>query len=88
MHCPCNVKMTWLGRLFYNLLSFAAIRYTMVAKRMKLSTSGDSQLGVCSACMCPLKLKIHVPIGHIFDYTDEETLAALHPKCWILSEIR
>lgn len=88
LKCRCNVKLTWLGRLFYNFLSFAAIRYTLIAKKLKLRVDGERDLGVCSACMCPLKLKVHVPITHIVDYTNEETMAAFHPHCWILAEMQ
>ena len=51
-----------------------------------LTTSHDDKLEVCSACTCPLKLKVHTPIKHILDHTSDEDKAELDPGCWILSE--
>lgn len=48
-------------------------------------TSHDASLGVCLACSCPLKLKVHCPLEHI--EMTEESKAALDPRCWILSEL-
>lgn len=53
----------------------------------KLATSVDSQLNVCTACLCPLKLKVHTPLPFITEHLSEKTKAELDPKCWILSEL-
>lgn len=52
----------------------------------KLSTTQDEKLNVCTACLCPLKLKVHTPLAHISGNMGEETRRALYPGCWILSE--
>jgi hypothetical protein len=53
---------------------------------MQLRTSHDDKLTVCSACDCPLKLKVHVDLAHILKHTSEEVKARLHPMCWITAE--
>jgi len=52
----------------------------------KLSTTVDEKLNVCTACLCPLKLKVHTPLGFISPNMGAETRAALDPQCWILAE--
>jgi len=53
----------------------------------KLSTTVDNQLNVCTACLCPLKLKVHTPLEFVTAHLEEQTKKELDPKCWILAEI-
>jgi hypothetical protein len=53
---------------------------------MKLTTPSDEKLGVCSACLCPLKLKVHTPKHLIDKRMTDATRAELDPVCWILHE--
>lgn len=53
---------------------------------MKLETPSDEKLQVCSACLCPLKLKVHTPLHLIVKRLKPEQRSELHPACWILSE--
>jgi len=53
---------------------------------LKLETSKDDQLGVCGACDCPLKLKMHPPIKVIRDHIGKDAIARLDPRCWIPKE--
>ena len=54
-----------------------------------LSTPHDDSLHICSACWCPLKLKVHVPIGWIGKRLSETTKARLRVgrNCWVLAEL-
>lgn len=52
-----------------------------------LSTTVDSQLNVCTACLCPLKLKVHTPLEFVVAHLEEQTKKELDPKCWILAEM-
>jgi hypothetical protein len=54
----------------------------------KLKTSVDETLGVCEACLCPMRLKVHAPLQFITSHMGEESRKALDPKCWILAEER
>jgi hypothetical protein len=52
---------------------------------LKLVTKSDDQLGVCKACLCPLKLKVHAPLEHILAHTSEKIRNDLDQNCWILN---
>ena len=54
----------------------------------KLSTPSDDKISLCSACSCPLKLKVHTPIGWVLKALSDEAKARLKggKNCWILSE--
>jgi len=81
--CPQNGQG---GILSYFTKSAADIIRTQMEIRgdLQLRTPHDEQLGVCEACMCPLKLKVHVELEHILKHTSEETKTKLDPRCWIL----
>jgi len=83
--CPLNGK----GGLetYFTVPAQNAIKAQLERKRtMKLETPLDDRLGVCTACDCPLPLKIWLPLDHILAKMPAESKAALHPDCWILSE--
>lgn len=83
--CPKNGKGDWTR--WFTVPASEAIRRT-VEKRTEwnLSTPFDDQLGVCEACLCPLKLKIHLPITQIKQKLDPEVIPLLHESCWITKE--
>jgi len=63
------------------------IRTTLeMRKEMKIQTSFDDSLGVCKACACPLKLKIHVPVEFIKAHASAAMKADLAPGCWMTAE--
>ena len=65
----------------------AAIQKVVESKnRMKLSTPSDDMLGVCKACLCPLTLKVHVPLSKFIDKMTSDSKAALAEGCWIRAE--
>lgn len=51
---------------------------------LKLETSLDARLGVCKACLCPMKTKVHCPLDIILNHLKPEVRADLDPRCWIL----
>lgn len=53
---------------------------------LQLSTPHDAALGVCSACLCPMKLKVHTPLEIIEKHTLPAVRADLDPQCWILAQ--
>lgn len=58
------------------------------AQALSLATSQDARLNLCTACHCPLKLKVHVPIEWITKRLSPEQTARLRtaPGCWIIAE--
>lgn len=55
-------------------------------KDLNMTTSKDAQLGTCTACKCPLVLKVHTPLPHILEHLPPEDKAELWERCWILHE--
>ncbi len=83
--CPLNDASDFT-KLFTVPVS-AAIHEALNARReMKLETPYDGSLHVCSACLCPMKLKVHVPLAKFYPNMSEVTKVALHPSCWIRTE--
>lgn len=50
---------------------------------LNLATPYDAELEVCEVCLCPMKLKVHVPLDEILAKTKPGTLAEFPPHCWI-----
>lgn len=65
--------------------TFASLAKEVIAFKHKrnMVVPDEHLLGVCAACGCDLKLKIHVPMEHILETMTEEQLNALDSKCWI-----
>lgn len=57
-----------------------------IKNEMKLATPFDERLHVCEACLCPMKLKVWVPMEYILARLPVESRAALDPRCWMISE--
>lgn len=69
-------------------LAAQTIRLELEARHtMKISSPFDESLGMCAACGCCMRLKIHVPISHIRDHTTPETLAKFPSHCWQRHEL-
>lgn len=83
--CPLNYKGDWTS-LFTVPVSAAIQREINKRRDWKLSTSRDAELGVCDGCLCPMKLKIHMPLERITTKLPAEVKAALVPNCWIKTE--
>lgn len=52
----------------------------------KIFTAHDPELGICTACACPLKLKVHCPIEIINAKMNPDDRKELWEGCWILAE--
>lgn len=83
--CPQNGKGDWLSIFTKPAQAIIQAQLSM-RKDLDLSTASDEVLGVCNACKCPLKLKVHVPLTHIAAHMNDEVRAKLDGKCWITAE--
>lgn len=86
--CPKNQKGDW-RTWFTEEASREILLVFGMMQDLKLATSKDDQLGVCSACLCPLKSKVHAELRHVVAELKPEVKAELNqenPRCWILSE--
>ena len=83
--CPMNGVGDWSQ--WYTAPASAAVKRQLEkVQDRKLSTTQDDKINICEACMCPLKLIVHVPIEIKLKNMSPETKAELHPSCWQLSE--
>lgn len=83
--CPKNNK-GGLTRFFTQPVANEIRKKLEKLHALKLSTPSDAYLGVCEACECPLRLKVHTPILLITKRMKPEQRAELDPSCWILHE--
>jgi hypothetical protein len=84
--CPLN-KQGDLSNFFERATSELIRRYIENASDSKLTTPYDAKLGVCDACLCPMRLKVHTPLKHIIAHMPEHVHDDLDPKCWITAEL-
>lgn len=83
--CPENSRAPFTD--WFTIPVAERLRKLVEAKKeLKLDTPIDDQLGTCTVCRCPLKLKVHVPIDYIYSKTKPETMSALPPNCWIKTQ--
>lgn len=83
--CPLNEPGD-LSNFFTRATSELIRMQIQTAQDLDLTTPHDSKLGVCSACDCPMRLKIFVPLDKILDHMLPEAKSALDSKCWITAE--
>ena len=83
--CPRNNGGDW--KAYFTEPIAEKIRVQLeIRNDLQLRTSHDAQLTVCSACDCPLGLKVFSPLSYILEHTSEDTKTRLDPRCWILGE--
>lgn len=83
--CPKNLSGD-LTSFFTKPASELIRRQLSERNDLKLTTPYDDKLGVCDACGCPLKLKVHCPVEFILAHIPKGGEADLDPRCWILKE--
>jgi hypothetical protein len=83
--CPLNGPGDF-SKWFTTPASAAIKRQLEKLQNRKISTTQDEKLNICEACLCPLKLIVHVPLQIKLAHMTPDTKQALHPSCWVLSE--
>jgi len=86
--CPLNGSSDLTS--WFTIPAAASIKRQLERmQKRNISTSLDDKLGVCSACLCPLKLKVQTPLKFIQPNMSGETLNDLRrgANCWLVSEL-
>lgn len=83
--CPKNDKGDWT-RFFTVPMQSVVVRTLESVKGMNLTTGRDSELGVCTACDCPLKAKVWIPLSFIRARMPPAQVDQLWENCWIRKE--
>ncbi len=81
--CPLNDTHTSLKVLFIEKVAATIHKQYELLNEMSLRTSQDAKLGVCQACLCPTRSKVHVDLSHIKAHMSAEVESKLAPLCWI-----
>jgi hypothetical protein len=84
--CPLNSKDELSSWFTFPVASAIKSRLSRL-HALNLTTLYDEKLNVCSACLCPLRLKIWTPVELIAKRLKPEVMAGLHPQCWIPPEL-
>lgn len=87
--CPQNDTVGGYGAYFVEAAAAEIMALLGALKDMELKTSHDAQLGICKACLCPMKAKVHVPLDAITKRMPPEVWPKLqqeNPVCWIRQE--
>lgn len=87
VQCKANDTSGGFAKYFIEALSKSIMGALGMMKNLNLHTSQDAELGVCTACSCPMKAKVWPELSHIRNHTDAETMEKLNlanPQCWIL----
>jgi hypothetical protein len=95
--CTLNVKgdfSSWLTKPAVDVIK----KQLEVLHERKLSSPSDDKLGVCDACLCNLRMKIHAPMKYIQPYVSDTMLDRLRQAksvhrieqpftCWIVEAL-
>lgn len=87
--CPLNQQGDWTDWFTIPAAELIQRRIQKAAAR-NLSTVHDERLKLCSACGCPLRLKVHVPIEWIGKRLSPEQRSRMEsaPSCWVIGELK
>lgn len=85
--CQFNDKGDWT-RLFTMPVSNAIRSELSKRAQWKLSTEHDASLQVCSQCLCPLPLMVHVPLEAKMKHMNQNVYNSLPEWCWIKTETK
>jgi hypothetical protein len=80
--CPLN-KRGGLREFFVESIAKGITELYGVLRDLDLTTSRDKDLGTCTACSCPTRAKVHVPLDIIERHMKPDVRAKLDPRCWI-----
>lgn len=83
--CPQNSDQDLLS-IFTKPAADLIRRQLEERKQLKLETTNDAKLGICLACGCPTRLKVHVPLKFIKAHMKEPEASQLDARCWIKKE--
>lgn len=84
--CPMNRPADDFADVVTGSIAEAISAQTIVKNAAGLASAHEDKLGFCDACGCPLRLKVWVPLHTIKARTEQETMDAFHPACWIRNE--
>ncbi len=86
VECPKNTRTGDWASWFTGPASLIIRKWLGIVKDLDLTTPNDSKVHYCTACSCPLKVKLFARKKHIEAHMPAEVRAGLPGYCWILAE--
>lgn len=80
LSCPLNQD----GLKIAETVSAQIRKQVELKKHLQLRVNGEKQLKTCAACLCPLRLKVWIPLALVLP--DDEEKSKLDARCWLLNE--
>lgn len=80
LSCPLNQD----GLKIAETVSAQIRKQVELKKHLQLRVNGEKQLKTCAACLCPLRLKIWIPLAAVLP--DDEEKSKLPSQCWLINE--
>lgn len=84
--CPMNETGKNWTDWFTGPASMIIRKWLSITKDLDMVVPLDSKLQFCTACSCPLGVKIFARKKHIIDHMPAEARAKLPSWCWIVTE--
>lgn len=82
--CPKNDNTEATLLQWFVVQAAKVVKLAVEARQdLKLESTQDPKLGVCTACLCGMKVKVHCPHDIITKYLKPEVAADMDPRCWI-----
>lgn len=82
--CPKNDNTEATLLQWFVVQASKVVKLAVEARQdLKLESTQDSKLGVCTACLCGMKVKVHCPLDIITKHLKPEVAADLDARCWI-----
>lgn len=84
--CPLNVTGDWWEKISKQPAAEVIKKWIEIKNEMKIGVPIESEVGLCRACGCVLRIKLHEPLKYILENTTPETMARYVPECWVKTE--
>jgi len=81
VRCPMNQAGSWTDRWGEYADTVLGVFWWLKTKGCE--STQDENLHICTACDCPMRVKIWVPREMIDDHLPESTKAKLWSECWM-----
>lgn len=84
--CPQNKGGNWWDKHIADPIAQVIVRHLVAKNKIGLVLPNESKLQMCISCGCCLRLKPFVPLGHIMQHTNEQTMLKYPSHCWVRKE--
>lgn len=87
--CPMNDTKHSMTAHFVKSAADEIMSLLGALKDVNITVKEPEKLGICEACLCPMRAKVFSPISNIQAHAPKEVwtdVSQENPKCWMLTE--